>query len=135
MMRCTRSWKDEGASDLLAQQDADTPQVDETEVVERMTLIAHDQPAEVAQPCEEMFDFPAAFVAAQRPAVLGLGPCPDAPMRRDHFDARLRGRLVERVGVSPINEMTCKHWLRAERRSPQRSACTVIEAPILKERR
>ena len=64
--------------------------MDEAEVVERMALVADDQAAEVAQPGEEPLDLPAAPVAAQRAAILGLGPLAVAPMRRDHLDAQLR---------------------------------------------
>ncbi|HEV8193191.1 MAG TPA: hypothetical protein VGP82_17145 [Ktedonobacterales bacterium] len=37
-------------SHILAEQDEDTTQVDEAEVIERAALIAHDQAPEVALP-------------------------------------------------------------------------------------
>ena len=73
--------------------------MDEAEVIERMALVADDQAAEVAQPGEESLHLPAAFVPAQRPAILRLGAFPAAPVRRDHLDPQLQERLVERVGI------------------------------------
>src|SRR5262249_17196553 len=102
MMRCMRSCQDEDASDLLAQQDADAPQVDETAVVERMTLRAHDQPAQVAEPSKQPFDAPAPPEAPQGTAVgaswavcdhAGAGrssrcPAPGAPRRAERRHRR-----------------------------------------------
>ncbi len=48
--------------------------MDEAEVVERVALVADDEPTEVAQPSEEPFDLPSALVPTQGATVLGLGP-------------------------------------------------------------
>ena len=44
--------------------------MNKAQIIERMALIAHHQAAEVAEPSEQPFDLPAAFVTAQgdRPA-------------------------------------------------------------------
>jgi hypothetical protein len=83
----------------LPKQDEDAPELDEAEVVERVALVAHDQAPEVAQPGEEALDLPATSEAAQRTAILRLGACAAAPVRRDHLDAQRHERLVEWVGV------------------------------------
>jgi hypothetical protein len=84
---------------MLAEQDKDTAEEDKAEIVERMALVANDEAPEVAQPGTEPLDAPAAPKAPQWTAVLGLGAFPAAPMRRDHLDAQVQERLVERIGV------------------------------------
>ena len=61
--------------------------MNEAEVVERMALIADDQPPEVAQPGEEALHLPPPLVAPQGTAVLGLRLLPIASMRCNHLDA------------------------------------------------
>ena len=43
--------------------------MDEAEVIERVALVADDQPTEVAQPGEEPLDLPTATEAAERPSI------------------------------------------------------------------
>ena len=45
----------------------------EARIVRRMTLVAHDQTTEVAEPCKHPLDLPAAFVTPQCPAILRFG--------------------------------------------------------------
>jgi hypothetical protein len=61
-------------------------------------LIACDESARVLEPGEEPFDFPPAFVAAQRATILGEIDSRRA-MRGDQFDAAGGERLVEAVAV------------------------------------
>jgi hypothetical protein len=63
--------------------------MDKAQIVEGMALVAYHQTAIVAEPREESFDLPAALVAAQRTAVLGLGAYPSAAVGCDHFDPEL----------------------------------------------
>src|SRR4051794_13556342 len=64
-----------------------------------MTLVPNNQPAEVLQPGEEALHFPAAFVPAQRSAILSLVLGTVAPVRSNHLNALLRERLVKRITV------------------------------------
>jgi hypothetical protein len=61
--------------------------MDETQVIERLALIADDQAAEVAEPGEEPFDFPATAIASEWTAILGLWAHPSPAMGRNHLDA------------------------------------------------
>jgi hypothetical protein len=74
-------------SSMLTEQDKDTAEEDEAEVVERMALVADHEAAKVAQPGEEPFHLPVALVAAQLSAILGFGSLAVAAMRSDHLDA------------------------------------------------
>lgn len=74
--------------------------MDEAEVIERVALIAHDEPAEVAQPGEDPLNFPAAPIASERATILGLGTHPLAAMGRDHLDAPPRQRPIESIGIA-----------------------------------
>jgi hypothetical protein len=62
-------------------------------------VIANNQVAEVAEPCEGAFDFPAPSVASQRSSVLGHGFASIPAMRRDQFDPALSQPLSQRVTV------------------------------------
>jgi len=84
---------------MPAEQDENTTKLNKTQVVERITLRAHDEPTKVAQPSEQSFDLPSAFVAPQRSAVLGLGTFPVAPMWGNHLDAQLSQLEVQRVSI------------------------------------
>jgi hypothetical protein len=64
-----------------------------------MTLVTNNQSAKVLQSGEEAFDLPAAFVPAQRSAILGLGLLTIPPVRRYHLDALLLEPLVKRITV------------------------------------
>jgi hypothetical protein len=57
----------------LSEQDEDTAELDKAEVIERVTLIAHDQTPEGAEPREEALNLPAPLVAPQRAAILRFG--------------------------------------------------------------
>ena len=74
--------------------------MDKAEKVERVALVADDEPAEVAEPGEEAFNLPAALPAPQRAPTLGFGPGTAASMRRDHLDAQLRQGGIQQVGVA-----------------------------------
>ena len=80
-----------------AQQDEDAAELNEAEVVQGVTLLADDEPTEIAEPSEEAFDLPPAFVSTQRTAVLRFGLLPVAPVRRNHLDAQLGQLNVKRV--------------------------------------
>ncbi len=62
-------------------------------------VIANNQVAEVAEPCEGAFDFPAPSVASQRSPVLGHRFASIPAMRRDQFDPALSQPLSQRVTV------------------------------------
>jgi hypothetical protein len=64
-----------------------------------VTLVAHDQMPEVPQPGKEALDFPATPTAAERTAVLGLGPGAATSMGGDHLDAQLSKRLVQGIRI------------------------------------
>src|SRR5689334_873029 len=59
----------------MSEQDQNAAQMEKAEIVLGVVLVAHHQAPEIVQPGEEPFDFPAAAVAPQRPAILG------APLR------------------------------------------------------
>ena len=73
--------------------------MDKAEVIERISLVAHHQPTEVAQPGEEPLDLPAAPVTPQGPPILRLGPGAIAPVGGDHLDAQRRERGIQRIGI------------------------------------
>ncbi len=73
----------------MAEQDDDTGELDEAEVVRRMVFPARDEAANVLQPREEALDLPPAAGAAQRAAVLGHVATVRA-MRGDQRDPPLR---------------------------------------------
>ncbi len=83
----------------LSEQDKNTAELNEAQVVERVPLVAHHQAPEVAQPGEEPLHLPTALVAAQGAAILGLGLLTVAPVGCDHLDAQLSQRRIQRVGV------------------------------------
>ena len=70
----------------------------ETEEVFDLHFPSCDQPAEVMHPGEEPFDFPAALVAPECSAILGLLSAVD-PIGRDHLNAVLAHLLVECIGI------------------------------------
>ena len=73
--------------------------MDEAEVIERVALIAHDQTSEIAEPCPEPFDLPAATLAAQRTSILRLGTDAPAAMGSDHLDAPPRQGPIESIRI------------------------------------
>ena len=64
-----------------------------------MVLITIDEAAEVLQPGEESFDFPAMAVTAQRAPVLCRRPGAIIPVGRNHLDAPLGHAPIERIAV------------------------------------
>src|SRR5574340_1111720 len=82
----------------MPQQDDNAAEVDHAEKVFVAKLIADDKPSEVLQPGKEALDLPAAAVATQRAAVLGI-VLPLAAMRRDHLDAHWRQFGIQPVGI------------------------------------
>ncbi len=71
----------------------------EAQVILRVVVEARRDAAEVLQPRVKTFDFPAAAVSAQRPAVLRRGLHAIRLVRCDHLDALCRELTVKRVGV------------------------------------
>jgi hypothetical protein len=65
------------------------------------SVIAHDQPAEVAEPREGAFHSPPSPVAPQRPTVLGRRLASILTMRDDQLDAAHRQLLAQRVAIVP----------------------------------
>ena len=47
--------------------------MNKAQVIERMALIADDEAAKIAQPGKEPLDLPAAAIASELTAILGLG--------------------------------------------------------------
>ena len=45
-----------GISCTISEQDQDTPNMNETQLIESVLLIAHDQAPKISQPCEETLD-------------------------------------------------------------------------------
>jgi hypothetical protein len=69
------------------------------------TVVAHHQPAEVAEPGEGAFNGPASSIAAQRSTVLRRRFAPILPMRRDQLDAARRQLRAQRVTiVAPVGD-------------------------------
>jgi hypothetical protein len=65
----------------------------------RMPFIAHHQMPEVPKAGEEPHNLPTAPIPAERTAILGLGAFPAAPMGRNHLDAQMVQRGIQRIGV------------------------------------
>ena len=61
--------------------------------------MAHDKPAEVAEPCEGTFHGPPTLIAAQRSTILGRGLAPVLTMRCDQLDAAPRQVLAQRIAI------------------------------------
>src|SRR5712691_2515398 len=86
-------------SSQIAQHYFHAAKPDYAEEVLSMKFVAHNQPAEPAQPGEQPLHHPAAQVAAQRSAVLSLAPV--LTVGRDHFDSVFLIKMsVERVRVT-----------------------------------
>ena len=84
----------------MAQQDANASEVDEAEEVLGVVFPAGGEAAVAEEPREEALDLPAPIVAAQGPAILGLGPLAGAPMGSDQLDPSFFLKaLVERIAV------------------------------------
>ena len=64
--------------------------MDEAKVIERVALIAHDEPPEIAEPSEEPLDLPPSAIAPEWTPILRLGTHPPAAMGRGHRDAPVR---------------------------------------------
>lgn len=62
------------------------------------SLIPRDESPRVLQPGKKPFDFPAAFISAQRAAILREVD-PVGPMRGDQLDAAVSQALVEPITV------------------------------------
>src|ERR1700737_1129988 len=62
-------------------------------------IVAHDEPAEVAEPGEGALYGPPSFVVAQRPTVLRRRFAPILAMRGDQLDAARRQLLPQRVTI------------------------------------
>lgn len=118
----------------------------QAEVIERVAFIAHHQSAEIAQPGEQALDLPAAAIAAQRAAILGLGTHPSSTMWRDHLDPQGGQGQVQPVGVigaianqalrELVDEARFERWKRDRQRSDRRrwSACPGAARPTAARR-
>lgn len=69
----------------MPQQDQHTTELDHAEEVSCIALPSRGEPAEVLEPGEQSFDFPAPHVAAKRSAILGFPSF--APVGSNDFDA------------------------------------------------
>ncbi len=76
-----------------------------------MVFPTSDQASKVMKPGKESLDAPAAAVTAQWPSILSLAPV--APVRRDHLDAVLFGKLfVELIRVvSFVSDESPGHFI------------------------
>src|SRR5215472_14115629 len=83
----------------MPQKDHNAGELNETEVVLGVIFIADDHAAEVVQPGEQSFHFPATLKAAQRTSVLSdtLGPA-TLTMWSDHLGAE----LLQNFTVQPV---------------------------------
>src|SRR2546426_5024592 len=88
----------EVVSQILPQQDDDATELDEAQEVGNFVFVTSNQSAEVLKPSEQALDFPAAAIAPQRTAVLGLHSA-IAPLTGDQLDAVLGKIRPERVAV------------------------------------
>lgn len=82
---------------IMPQQNAQTPELDEAQIVLGVALPACDQAAVVVEPRKQTFDLPAPFRSSQRAAVLGRSDAV-ASMRGDQLDVPFSLELL----VQPI---------------------------------
>jgi len=80
-------------------EDHEAGELNESQVVLGMVLIAHYCSTPIEQPGEQAFDLPSATVPAKGPAILGGRLGPIAAMRADQTDAALSQGLAELVAV------------------------------------
>ena len=79
----------------MPEEDESAGEVDETQEILCMIFPTHHQAAKVIEPGEHPFDFPAATIPAQAPAILGPALRPaSSTMRRDHFRRELSHHLL-----------------------------------------
>jgi hypothetical protein len=71
----------------------------EPKVIECTALVLDHQTAEVAEPGEEALDLPTAAIASEGTAILGLRVNSSAPMRRNHLDAQVGQRCIQRIRI------------------------------------
>src|SRR5206468_1602201 len=88
----------EAVSQILPQQDHDATELDETQKIRNFVFMTGDQSAEVLKPSEQALDFPAAAIAPQRTAVLGLHSAITS-LTGDQLDAVFGKIRPERVAV------------------------------------
>ena len=82
----------------MPQEDQRASELDHAEEVCGVSLPAACEAAEVLQPGEQPFNFPAPQISSQRSAVLGSLPL--APVGGDHFDTVMLAKLlVQRIAV------------------------------------
>src|SRR6478672_7030953 len=82
----------------MAEEDFGAGQMEETEKVGGIALPAGDEAAGVVEPGKEALNFPAAFGAPHRAAILGTAPA--AAIAGDHLDAVVATELgIERIAV------------------------------------
>ena len=82
----------------MPQQDQHAAKLDHAEEVGGVSFPSRSESAEVLQPGEQSFDFPAAKITTQRSAVLSSFSF--SSIGRDHFDAVLVAKpRIERIAV------------------------------------
>jgi hypothetical protein len=71
----------------------------------KRAVIAHDQSAEISEPCKGALHDPASLEAAQRPTILRRRFAPILPMRDDQLDATLRQLRAQWIAiVAPVGD-------------------------------
>lgn len=94
----------------MSEEDEDAAEVDESEEVVGVALVAHDRRAIVAQPGEQPLHLQPTLVPPQRPAVLRLLPV--TAVRRYHLDALFSEFAVGLVGVvRPISDQMLRELI------------------------
>jgi len=73
--------------------------MNETQVIQGVVLITNHEAPEAAQLGEEPLHLPSPPVAAQRAAILRLGPSAVAAVGSGHRNPQLRERRIQRVGI------------------------------------
>ena len=65
----------------------------------KRAIVAHDESAEVAEPCEGSFHGPSTLIAAQGSTILGRGPAPVLTVRGDQVDTACRQLLAQWIAI------------------------------------
>jgi hypothetical protein len=73
--------------------------MNETQVIQGVSLIPDDQSPEIAEPGEGALNFPPPSVPAQRAAILHLGPGAIAPIGCDHLDPQQLQSGIQRIRI------------------------------------
>jgi len=97
----------------MRHEDHEAAKLKHAEEIGFLMFPAADESAEIMEPSEEAFDFPAAAVAPQFPAVLGALAAAIVLVRRDQPDmVFLPKALVERIAVvGPVADQSCREFV------------------------